>query len=140
MVPSISSQLLPRLAVSFAGKALRLDPGGAPVAVFASIHPEVGNVEIFDDGDELTVVLGRFTHSHFANYDEGIDEAERGKRITEALVEFLNDLFEDRIELYGNHNGAGGARRLERGQRGLLSKAIFGGESYVWSGPLKNDG
>lgn len=136
MAPSISSHLLPKLAAHFPASSFRVSEAMPPVVVFPAVHPEVGNVEIHDDGDELTVVVGNFTHSHFANYDEGIDDAERAERVVDALVEFLNDLFADQIELYGSREGGGGARRLSRGPRGAISRTFFGGQSYVWSGPL----
>ena len=136
MVPSISPQLLRKLAAIFSAGSFRVSETLQPVVVFPAIHPDVGDIEIHDEGDELTVVVGNFTHSHFANYDEGIDEAERAKRIVDALVEFLNELFADQVELYGSHKGGGGARRLSRGPRGVISRTFFGGPSFVWSGPL----
>jgi hypothetical protein len=135
----ISSHLLSRLAANFPEDSFKVSKEAAPIVVVPAVHPEVGNVEIHDDGNELTVVLGNFTHSHFANYDDGIDDAERAKRIADALIDFLKDLFADRIELYGSHKTGGGARLLSRGPRGVISRTFFGGPSYVWSGPLRND-
>jgi hypothetical protein len=136
MAPSITSHLLPKLAATFRAGSFRVSEGSQPVAVFPAVHPDVGDVEIHDDGNELTVVVGKFTHSHFANYDEGIDDAERATRVVDALVEFLNDLFGDRIELYGSHESGGGTRHLSHGPRGVISRTFLRGQSYVWSGPL----
>jgi hypothetical protein len=52
----------------------------------------------------------------------------------------LEDLFADRIEMYGSHRGGGGSRRISAEPRGVLSKALFGRKTYVWSGPTSNDG
>jgi len=136
---SLAAQILPLLESRFPGRNLRASVGAAPFAVFPAVHPDVGSIEIHDDGDELTVVVGKFTHSHFGNYDEGISEQERATRIGDALVGFFNDLFADRIEMYGSQKGGGGARLRERGERGILSRAFFGPRSYVWSGPLGDD-
>ncbi|MDP9140467.1 MAG: hypothetical protein M3O62_06720 [Pseudomonadota bacterium] len=99
----------------------------------------MGDIEIYDDGDELTVVVGNFTHSHFGNYDQGISESERDTRISQALVGFLDALFADRIEMYGSHLGGGGTKVRDGRSRGLASRALFGSKTYVWSGPLGND-
>ena len=132
----ISDYLTPKLKARFSDRSMKLAKAGeGPVAVFPAIHPDVGDVEIFDDGDEITVVLGRFTHTHFANYEEDLTEARREERIAEEVEEFLADLFVDRIELYGSHLGGGGWRLVEDGPRGWVSKIIFGSETYVWSGP-----
>ena len=119
---------------------MRTSLGESPFAVFPAAHPDVGDIAISDEGDEVTVALGNFTHCHFANYDQGIDDAARVRRIGESQVEFLEDLFADRIEMYGSHRGGGGSRRISAEPRGVLSKALFGRKTYVWSGPTSNDG
>ena len=140
MSPSLASLLLPQLRSRFPAHGLHLDPEGAPFAIFEAAHPEVGNVEIYDDGDELTLVLGNFTHTHFSSYDEGLCEAEQGRRIADSVVDFLEELFADRVELFGTHLGTGGFRLLSDGKRGIFSKVFFGRKSYVWSGPLEGEG
>jgi len=111
----------------------------AAVVVFSSANPDVGDIEIYDDGEELTVLVGKFTHTHFGNYDTTLSSQQRVERIAEDVVSFLEDVFADRIEFFGSHIGAGGFRRREH-PRGLLSKLIFGRKTYVWSGPVRNDG
>jgi len=114
-------------------------PGAAPFAIFPAVHPDVGDIEIYDDGDELTVVVGKFTHRHFSNYDQGVSQVERACRIGNDLAVFLSDLFADRIEMYGSHLGGGGTRLRDGRSRGLASKVVFGSKTYVWSGPVRHD-
>ncbi len=135
----ISDCLLPQLAANFPNRAMRLTPDHAPEVVFPAAHPDVGDIEIHDDGDELTVVLGKFTHTHFGNYDDDISEAERAEKICHAVVEFLQDVFTDQIEFYGSHKGGGGCQLRGRKPCGLLSRASLGGQTFVWSGPLRKD-
>jgi hypothetical protein len=108
---------------------------GAPheeaAVVFLAAHRDVGDIEIQDDGNELTVTVGKFTHTHFANYDEGISDSERAERIVNDLVAFLEDVFADRVEFFGSHRTGGGFR-----PRGAES----GSDLYVWSGPIADDG
>ncbi len=139
MASSLEVHVLSELAARFSDKGLQSHPGLAPFAVFPAIHPEVGDIEIYDDGDELTVVVGKCTHSHFGNYDQGIADVERTMRISGTVVAFLDDLFADRIEMYGSHLGGGGTRVRDGGSRGLVSRALFGSKTYVWSGPLDHD-
>jgi hypothetical protein len=111
--------------------------GGAdgPVVVFAAAHPEVGDVEIYDDGDEVTVIIGKFTHEHFPSYDAALAPAEREERVAEHVVTFLEQLFADRVEIFGGVRG-GGWRPRGAKPRGRISKFLFGRKTYVWSGPL----
>jgi len=135
MEPSITSYLVPKLPATFRAGSFRISEASPPVVVFHAIHPAVGDVVVHDDGDEVTVECGNFTHTHFANYDDGIDNAERAKRIADAVLGFLRDLFADQIELYGSHKSGGGWRRVSRGPLERESTSLFGGQSYVWSGP-----
>ena len=139
MASSLEIHVLPELAARFPGKGMQSHPGAAPFAIFPAVHPDVGDIEIYDDGDELTVVVGKFTHRHFSNYDQGVSQVERACRIGNDLAVFLSDLFADRIEMYGSHLGGGGTRLRDGRSRGLASKVVFGSKTYVWSGPVRHD-
>jgi len=116
--------------------------GGAEgvVVVFPAAHSDVGDIQVHDNGDELIVMVGNFTHTHFNNHDRGLSNSERAERIADDVVAFLKDIFSDRIEFFGSHTGAGGWRKRKPKERGFLSKAVFGSKTYVWSGPVGNDG
>jgi hypothetical protein len=127
----ISAVLIPKLQQRFPDRGLRIGSPPSPCAVFPAIHPEVGDIEVYDDGDELTVVAGKFTHGHFSNYDEQLSGEQKAEKLSTEVVDFLEALFSDQIVLWGSHQGAGGwyprdgthAWKTERGE-------------YVWSGPL----
>lgn len=120
----------------------QINVGGerAACVVFPAAHAEVGDIEIYDNHGELVVVIGKFTHTHFANYDRGISQAERDRRITEEVLQFLEEVFADRIEFFGNGRGSGAWRVRKNAPRGAISKLLFGRTTYVWSGPLQMDG
>jgi hypothetical protein len=128
----ISTILIPKLQERFPERGLRINAAPSPCAVFPAIHPEVGDIEIYDDGDELTVVAGNFTHGHFSNYDEGLSAEEKASAISDEVLGFLRDLFADQIVLWGSHQGSGGWFK-----RGEYSEYKGDAQEYVWSGPLR---
>jgi hypothetical protein len=127
----LSEVLIPKLQRDFPGRGLRGAARSSPCAVFPAIHPEVGDLEIYDDGDELTVVAGRFTHGHFSNYDDGLSLEQKAEQITDAVVSFLKAVFADEVVFYGSHEAAGGW--YQRGEQWDWKRNE---REYVWSGPL----
>src|SRR5262245_48711562 len=101
----ISDVLIPKLQQRFSGRGLRVGSAPSPFAVFPAAHPEVGDVQIYDDGDELTLVAGNFTHGHFSNYEDALSAKQKAEQVSEDVVNFLEDLFADRIVLWGSHKG-----------------------------------
>ena len=87
----IADILIPKLQERFADRGMRVNSPPSPCAVFPAIHHEVGNIEIYDDGDEVTVVAGNFTHGHFSNYDDKLSDQEKAERIAEQDACFLED-------------------------------------------------
>ena len=67
MAETLSDNLIPKLLASFPDRDLRLHQGNQPVATFPAAHPEVGDLQISDDEDELTISVGSLTHGHFQN-------------------------------------------------------------------------
>ncbi len=127
--PSIADTLFPMLRKRFPDRGLRIETRPEPCAVFPAIHPEVGDIEVCDDGDEVTVYAGTFTHGHFSNYDE-IPGEQKAKIISSDVVEFLEAVFSDQVTFWGSHRGGGGWQRLDLAP----SEDPDPGE-YVWSGP-----
>jgi hypothetical protein len=56
------------------------------------MHPEFGDVLIYDDGDELTAYIGKFTHGHFSNFDSKLEEEAREQEIIDDVLNFLDAL------------------------------------------------
>ena len=128
----LSSKLLPVLRERFPNRGLVEAKAPGPCATFPGIHPGIQGVSIYDDGDELTVVVEDLTHGHFAEYDDNLLAEERERRIVDAVVEFLNDLFADQVVVWGKANVGGGWHRVGESTWGVPS----GIKEYVWSGPL----
>jgi hypothetical protein len=59
MAGALSEQLIPKLLARFPDRCLRIYQGKQPFATFPASHPEVGDLQIHDDGDELTISIGR---------------------------------------------------------------------------------
>jgi hypothetical protein len=107
-------------------------PGDEPKVVFPAVCQDFGDIEVTEADGELTIVFGRFTHSHFASYAQNLTDAEHADLISSNAISCLADTFSDRLEFYGSHSGAGGFCR--RGARGMLSKTLVGQGAHVWSG------
>ncbi|MDR3455881.1 MAG: hypothetical protein P4N60_00425 [Verrucomicrobiae bacterium] len=129
--------LLPKLKERFPKQGFRVETSPEARVIFPGVHPEVGDIGIHDDGDELTVYAGNFTHGHFSNYDENLSEAQKAEQIAEDVVAFLKSVFADEIIFWGSHMGGGGWRQRSK-PNPFWSKLILGKpkKEYVWSGPL----
>lgn len=135
----LTDTLIPQIKAKFSGKPFVIGSPPGPAVTFPAAHPDVGDLAIYDDGDEITVYLGKFTHVHFDHNDDEPSEAERSAKIVEKLIAFLDDVFADRIEFFGSHTGGGGYRVRGSRQRGVISRFFFGAKTYVWSGPVSKD-
>lgn len=110
-----------------------------PQAVkFPAAHPDVGEIEIVEDGPELIAYLGHFTHVHFANYDKSLSAEQAAQSISENVVALLEDIFADKIVFWGSHRGGGGY--YLRGEQPSSVFARNRGQEYVWSGPISSQG
>ena len=101
------------------------------MATFAASHSEFGDLVIHDDGHEATLVLGTLTHTHIdAQYSrhasKGADQA-----LTEEVLEFLEDLFADRIVVWCVPGKSGGYYYVNRRPAHVPKDA----KAFVWSGP-----
>jgi len=134
----VSDRLFPKLRQHFSDCGLRLGRAPDRSVVFPAEHPEVGDIEIYDDGDEVTAYLGRFTHVHFFNYDENLPEEQAAEKIADDVVAFLKRLFADEVVLLGSHKTGGGCCTRDREPQTPFSQNR--GQEYVWSGPLATSG
>ena len=132
----IRDHLVPALKGRFPNRDFVFDGPPAPEATIAFPYPEIGPVEICDDGDEVTVFIGRVTHAHFGCYEESLTEAEKQKKIVADVTEFLAALFEDRVVLSRIFRGwSGGWRVLKPGEQ---PKRSWFWEQFLWSRPLRS--
>src|SRR5262249_59340172 len=105
-MPTLAEVLIPKLQQRFSHHGMRV--AASPCAVFPPMYAEFGEIQIYDDGDELTVVAGNFTHGHFSNYDNDLSAQQKADVITDSVVQFLEETFTDKIVFWGSHKGAGG--------------------------------
>ena len=129
----IRDVLIPLLTRRFPNRFVVAEPGTEPCVTFPAKHPEVGDVEIYDDGGEITLIAGKFTHGHFSNYDE-IPTAQKESQIAEDVAAFLDRLFSDQVVLWGSHKGSGGWHAIDDGSQNRTRH----GNEHVWSGPLNS--
>lgn len=80
------------------------------IAIIQGDRSPVGNIEVQDDIDELTVTVGDFTHGHFGCYEEHFSVDERREWVVESVLDFLANVFANKVEFYGSHSGGGGWR------------------------------
>jgi hypothetical protein len=123
--------LIPRLRDAFPDRGMEVVGVPPEYVRIPALHQDVGDIQIYDDDDELTVFYGNFTHCHYgaltAHSDQWIAEA------VNDVISDLTELFEDRMKLWGSHKTSGGVVRV-----GDKPSAIFGprGQQYLWSGPV----
>jgi hypothetical protein len=99
-----------------------------------SIHKEFGSIEIQDYGSELMIFVGNFTHWHASCYEEDLSDQEKAEMIAEDVAEFLHDVFNDKIIMWGSNEGGGGfITRDEQHSQKSQSKIH---QMWLWSGPL----
>jgi hypothetical protein len=105
---TIREVLVPALEAAFPASGMRVAAPPEPVAVFPPACAEVGEVKIYDDGDEVTVVIENVTHHHTNPYDSEMTPNERAQWVAHEVVEFLQALFGDRVFLWSRQQGKGG--------------------------------
>ena len=123
---------LPILEARF-GPDVELTPSSKEFASFDAKHPEVGDVTIIDDGDELTVYVGNIAHGHFGSYEDGLSAAEHEAFIADELINFLVELFADEYLLFKSKWSGGWARREVVTESEMRSPKTHW---FKWSGPI----
>ena len=104
-----------------------------PIAIIPSVGPVVGPVLIYSHGDELVCIIKGITHAHFSSHNETLTEEEHLTIIIETIVDFLENLVQDKILLWKTlDNRMNGWIILHTGEIPTLVKER---EYYVWSGP-----
>jgi hypothetical protein len=131
MVGRLSEKLIPRLLARFPDRCLRIHDGKEPVATFPAAHPEVGDLRIDDDDDELTISVGELTHGHFSPKDYQLPSQEKEEDLIDRVLEFLVHVFDDRIEFW-TEGKAGGWHDLGGKPMGDWPNR----RRFVWSGPI----
>ena len=119
------------------------DEDRSPFLRIVASESDFGDLELYDDGDEVTIVFGRFTHSHFSNYEDDLSLSEKEDRIAEDVFGVISATLDDELEFWGSHQGSGGYRGVDYANRNRdtflfrflrwKSKKTF----YRWSGATR---
>jgi len=133
-ITDITDATIAALRTAFPDRSISVGTSPAPIAVFVPAHPEVGSVQIWEDGNDLIVEIENVTHGHFACYDE-VSEPEKQARTIARVVAFLRELFADRIVLWRAFGGTtGGWESFEPSSNPPRSSRFR--EVFLWSGPV----
>ena len=131
----ISDHLVPAVKEVFPNLAFEISPTSNPIISLSSSSAEIGDLHIYDDGDQATVIITGITHGHFGVYDEHLNTEEREQVITEDVISFLVTLFSDRVVLYRTFSrDIGGWTVIEQGAKDI--EFAPGREYFVWSGHI----
>ena len=136
---SLADALLPLLRERFPDRGLRENAAAEFCAIFPAAHGEVGDISIQDDGTELTVYVGNFTHLHFSYFENDLSPEQKTRWIVEEVVQFLDYMFADRVIMWGSHRGGGGLSTEGAPGYAELRSPRTRLERYVWSGPLPRE-
>ncbi len=105
--------------------------------------PEVGDLVVAFDNEEITVFVGDLTHCHFtpgaAGNPEAVDQV--GECVREA-VDFVRGVLGDRWVIWSYPNGAGGCYEIGEEENPMADAPLPGEDarSFLWSGPYTRDG
>lgn len=119
---------------------MRVSASPDPAVVFPAACTEVGDLQIYDDGDEATVVIGNVTHHHPNPYDPTMSPRERAEWVTQEVVAFLRALFDDRVLLWSHNQGKGGGGWMQPYEGVIPNEAPRGADMCVWSRRIESTG
>jgi hypothetical protein len=137
---TIREVLVPALEAAFPATGLRVLAPPGPVAIFPAACAEVGDVQIYDDGDEATIVIENVTHHHINPYDTEMRSRERAEWVTQEVVEFLHALFDDRVFLWSRHQARGGGGWQQPYEGVIPDDVPEHVDMFVWSRRLERTG
>jgi hypothetical protein len=128
--------LVPEIRARFAGRQMRIGKSPGPVIVFPAVDAEVGDLRIHDDGDEVTLFIGDHSHLHFSIDADAGEEQEQMREVTESTLDFLSNLFADRVLMQCSADHRMGEVTIESG--GLKAPVRADGWlAYRWSGRVR---
>ncbi len=107
------------------------------IIVIPPIHEEFGNIEIDNDNHEVTLYIGKFTHCHFGCSKEDLSDKEKAEEVAEDVIEFLSDIFDKKVVMYGSHNGGGGCEY--RDEQETDESRLDTRQWWLWSGPISKE-
>jgi hypothetical protein len=103
------------------------------IAIFPPAHRDFGELSILDDGNEVTVSVGRLTHTHFGPVEDVSVTADVEETILRPLIEFLEDLLADRLLVWCVPGKCAGYQDVSDETERVPKEAM----TFVWSGPCR---
>jgi hypothetical protein len=128
-------KLLADLVRKFPEQQCRIEKEPTPRLVIPPKYVEFGEIEITQEGDELILVAGKFTHSHFACYAERVSADEKVMDIIDNVADFLSATFADQVIFWGGHRQTGGWYRIDLDGDSQLR--TDNGDQFLWSKPVR---
>jgi hypothetical protein len=134
----IRDKLIPLLEQKFGTGSFSKGIAPKPIVSFPPAHVEVGELKIFDDGNEVIMEIGEITHGHFGSTNALATQEEAEQEVVENVVDFVEDLFNGKYILWRTQQrGAGGWKHIDFiSENDILSKFENDAAYFTWSGPL----
>ena len=130
----ISDFLIEKIKERFPNRPCSIGTWPDPIISFPVANNEVGDLNIYDDGNEARVEITKITHGHFGCYDEALNQTEKELDIAETVVDFIEKIFAEKVVFFIFMKGrAGGWRPLEEGENHPRKPFT---KYYYWSGPI----
>jgi hypothetical protein len=108
-----------------------------PELVIPAQHPETGELHVWLDGDEVTVGIGEYFHTHFSIYDYSSDiRRDNEKEAAGKAVRFIQDVLADRVVFHVFSRSTGSYYRTSHNPPSLKP----GDREFIWSGPFEREG
>jgi hypothetical protein len=133
-IVTIRDLLIPAIKEAFPNLPFSFSTSRNLVATLQAPFPEIGELQIYDDGEEATVGISEVTHLHFNPDNATLTGDRRDRQIAEEVMGFLRALFADQVLLFRTPNrGVGGWQRLDVSTK--LPALSSDREYFLWSGP-----
>ncbi len=134
---TITDLLIPALQTAFPNTNMRTGAPPDPIAIFPAACAELGDVQICDDGDEVTIIFENLTHHHVNPYNAKMSPAQRTEWVTQETVNILRGLFDDRIFIWSSKRGHGESGWIQDFDGTIPDNLPNDAKMFVWSKQLK---
>ena len=114
--------------------------GDIPSALvsFPPAHNGVGELKVFEYGNELIVEIGKIAHHQFDNLNPDATPEAAEQALAEQVAGFVEDVFADKYIFWCSpQRDAGGLKHIDFFSENERSSFLDGDRIYfTWSGPL----
>ncbi len=132
----IRDYLIPAIKARFPHEPFTFGETLKPIASLRSPCEALGQVEIFDDGDEITLGFADMTHGHFGCYERKLNEADKEEQVASDVIGFLANLLNDRVVIWELMGGVAGGWRVLRSDEETPKPSVMR-RQFLWSREIK---